>query len=271
MRSRSLPPLPRILRRARVLLAVYFANVMQYRAEIFMWALSNLMPFIMMGLWVTASDGGDYALTSVEFAQYFVAMFLVRQFTIVWVIWEFEWHVVEGRLSPFLLQPMDPVWRFVATHIAERGARMPFTAGLLVLFFVLYPEAWWVPGLDDAALALAATVMAFALRFLMQYSLAMACFWVERAAAMENMTWVFYLFLSGMIAPLEIFPEPVRQIALWTPFPYLIYFPSRMLVDSSAVNLTQGFGVLALWIVAFFVLNRVLWRLGLKHYSAMGA
>jgi ABC-2 type transport system permease protein len=73
-----------------------------------------------------------------------------------------------------------------------------------------------------------------------------------------------------MIAPLDVFPEAIRSALLWTPFPYLIYFPSNLLIDVP-VPMIQGFSVTLLWIAGLWVLNRWLWRVGLKHYSGMGA
>ena len=80
-------------------LSVYYAHMLEYRAEIFFWVLSGSLPIILMGVWIQASQGGDFALNSVEFARYFFCVFQVRQFTNVWVIWDFEKEVIEGQLS----------------------------------------------------------------------------------------------------------------------------------------------------------------------------
>ena len=81
---------------------------------------------------------------------------------------------------------------------------------------------------------------------------------------------MFYLFLSGMIAPVEVFPESVRAIVLCTPFPYMIDFPANILIGLP-VDLTRGFSLIVGWILVFLGLNRLLWRRGLKRYSGMGA
>jgi len=112
-----------VLRKARVLLIVSYAQMVEFRSEIFLWMLASIFPFIMMAVWVKAGRSDSYVMSSAMFAQYFIAVFIVRQFTIVWVIHEFEYQVVEGRLSPLLLQPIDPVWRHVARHIVERLTR----------------------------------------------------------------------------------------------------------------------------------------------------
>jgi ABC-2 type transport system permease protein len=260
----------KIIKQAQVFLSVYYAYMLEYRAELFLWALSGTLPLILMGVWTKASQTGQFGLQPADFARYFLTVFLVRQITTVWVIWEFEKEVVEGRLSPRLLQPIDPVWHHVAGHLAERLARLPFTLMLVLLFFLLYPEAIWQPNLGKALLFIPILGLAFILRFLTQYTFALFAFWTERASAIEQIWFLFYLFLSGMIAPLEIFPAAVREIALWTPFPYLIHFPAAILIGLP-VDIVRGLLVMLGWIILFFICNRWLWRQGLKQYSGMGA
>lgn len=259
-----------MIRTVGALLSVYYAYMVEYRAELLLWALSGSLPLIMMGVWTEASQQGSFVLTPIDFARYFLAVFLVRQFTVVWVIWEFEREVVEGKLSPQLLQPIDPVWRHFFSHIAERLARLPFVFGLIALFFVLYPQAFWIPDPLSALLAALVIAMAFVLRFVIQYTFALFAFWTERAAALEELWFLLYLFLSGLIAPLEVFPPGVRAFVLWTPFPYLVNFPASLLVGLP-VDVPRGIAVMLAWGIAFFVLNRWLWRRGLKQYSGMGA
>lgn len=260
----------RIFKKAVTFLSVYYAYMIEYRAELILWVLANSLPIILMGVWIQAAQGGRFDLSPVDFARYFLTVFLLRQITVVWVVWEFEREIVEGKLSPRLLQPIDPVWHHIASHISERAARLPFTLLLLVIFFLLYPQAFWLPNVVNILLFMLAAVLAFALRFIMQYSFAMLAFWTERASAVENFWFLFYLFLSGMIAPLEVFPPSVRAVVLCTPFPYMIDFPASILVGLP-VDLGRGFLSMVGWILVFLGLNRLLWRRGLKRYSGMGA
>lgn len=257
-------------RKSKTLLQVYYAYMLEYRAELVLWAIAGLLPIILMGVWTQAAQGGGFGLTPDEFARYFLMVFLVRQLTVVWVIWEFEREVVEGRLSFKLLRPMDPVWDHVASHLSERVARMPFALLLLAIFFLLYPGALFVPSWEGILLGMIATAASFAMRFLMQYTFALVAFWTERASSLEEVWFILYLFLSGLVAPLSVFPEVVRSIALLTPFPYLVYFPASILAGQP-VNIGQGFLVLLAWASFFFILNRWLWRKGLRQFSGMGA
>lgn len=258
------------LRKALVLLSVYYAYMVEYRAELFLWVLNSSLPIILMGVWMEASAQVDLPLSGIEFARYFISVFFIRQLTLVWVIWEFEKEVSQGKLSFALLQPIDPVWRHVASHVSERFARLPFSIFLVICFFLIYPEAFWIPSFPQIFFCILMTAIAFCLRFLLQYTFAMAAFWVERAGAIEQIWFLFYIFLSGYIAPLETFPPIIRDLALLTPFPYVVYFPSAILMGLE-VNLWQGLIVMGVWITIFYFLNRYLWRKGLKHYSGMGA
>jgi ABC-2 type transport system permease protein len=115
-----------------------------------------------------------------------------------------------------------------------------------------------------------ASACSFALLFLIQYTLAMFAFWTEKASSIQEVWFLVYLFLSGAIAPLEIFPPVVRSIALCTPFPYILNFPASILVGLK-VDIINNFGIMFLWGMFFAIVNRWLWRKGLRRYSGMGA
>ena len=259
-----------IFKKIQTLITVYYAYMVEYRSELILWVLSGSLPIILMGVWIQAATVGNFSLQSLDFARYFFAVFLARQLTVVWVIFEFEKEVVQGKLSPRLLQPIDPVFHHLSGHISERFARLPFVFVLIGLFFILYPQAFWIPTFPNLLLFILAVFLAFILRFLIQYTLAMLAFWTERATSVENFWFLFFLFLSGMIAPLEVFPETVRNIAMLTPFPYIINFPASILVGLP-VDLTRGFLSILSWLLIFLIANRLLWRAGLKRYSGMGA
>lgn len=260
--------LQRPLRIIPTLLSVYYAYMVEYRAELMFWVLSGSFPLILMGLWQEAARSGQFELTPNQVVRYFLAVFVVRQLTVVWVIWDFEREVLEGKLSPLLLQPLDPGWRHFLSHLAERLARLPFIIALVGLFLWLYPEARQTP--SHPLWGLGAIGLAFCLRFLMQYTYAMVAFWVERATAIEQFSFLLYTFCSGMVAPLTLFPETVRAAVFWTPFPYLIYVPASLIVGLP-VNIGKSMIATILWCLVFWGLNRWLWRRGLKRYSGMGA
>jgi len=259
-----------IIRKAKTLIITHYAHMMEYRAEILLWILAGSLPLILMGVWIEASQQTNFGLNSVDFARYFFTVFLVRQFSTVWVIWEFEREILEGRLSLRLLQPLDPGWHHFSMHVSEKITRFPLSLLLAVFFFWLYPQAFWVPTWSNLLLGILVVILGFILRFLVQYTFAMCAFWTERASALEQFWFLFYIFLSGLIAPLEVFPPEFRAFVSWTPFPYFLHFPAALLIGLP-VDVGKSLAVMIAWGIFFYWLNRRLWRLGLKRYSGMGA
>ena len=255
---------------ARALLGSQYALMLEYRAEIALWALSGLLPFIMLALWSQAPAGAALGLNGAQLGHYFLSAYLVRQFSVVWVVFAFEEDALLGRLSPYLLQPLHPLWRYVAAHLAEQLTRLPFAAAIAALFFLVNPGSFWLPSPGAFLLAWLATLLAFTIAFLLQSLIAALCFWSEKASALERLLFVPFLFLSGLLAPLAAFPEPLRSWAWRTPFPYLIDFPARLLAGLP-VPLAAGFAGQLLWIGLLLPLVLLLWRAGVRRYTAMGA
>jgi ABC-2 type transport system permease protein len=258
------------LRAFRAQLITAFALTTTYRAEIVLWALSGSLPIILMGVWGEAARSGRFGYTPIDMVRYFVAVLVVRQLTFVWVIWEFEESVVSGSLSHHLLRPIDPVWNLLANHLAERIARFPLVLVMCALCFWLHPGSFFVPDLASLGLAALAIALAFACRFVMQFTVAINCFFSERASSLESLAFVAYTFLSGMLAPLDLYPEAVQSFARWTPFPYLVFVPARLLLGDHT-DVARAIGVPLAWTLGFLLLQRWLWRKGLARYSAMGA
>lgn len=254
----------------RALLITQYANMLEYRVEIALWAFSGVLPFIMYALWSSSAVGTSLDFGSEGLARYFLSAFLVRQFSVVWVVFAFEEDALLGRLSPYLLQPLHPLWRYVATHLAEQATRFPFALGIAGVFFLLNPASFWLPNPGQFLLSWLATWMAFAIAFLLQSLIASLCFWSERASALERLLFVPFLFFSGLLAPLATFPTAVREVAQWTPFPYLIDFPARLLAGLQ-VDVVNGFLAQLIWIAILLPLVLFVWRAGVRRYSAMGA
>lgn len=270
--------------RIRTLLSVYYAWMLEYRAELFLWAVSMSLPLIIMGVWISASGNApeSYPFGPAGFARYFIAVFVIRNLSAVWVIHEFEMDVVSGRLAPMLLQPIHPLWRYVAAHLGEQWARMPLAALLVGLAIWLMPISLasdpvtgpWRPTLLGTAGALIAIYAGFAMRFLMQWAVSLLAFWVERVEKLDALIYMPYIFLSGTLAPLEVFGPAVREAIMLTPFPYTVWLPATLLINPSAIDaalLGQAVLVMAAWGLGLWVLCAVLWRQGLKRFSAMGA
>ena len=252
------------------LLKVQYSNMLEYRVEIALWAISGIIPFFMLNIWINNDLSESINLSNVMLSRYFLSAFFVRQFSVVWVVFTFEEDALLGKISPYLIQPLNPFFRYFAQHIAEQITRLPFAVMIAFIFFLFNRESIWVPSLYIFLLSCIATFFSFLIQFLIQSIIACLCFWTEKASSIERLLFIPTLFLSGLLAPVVSFPEFVRSWIYITPFPYLIDFPANLL-SGNITNFFPGLVMQIFWILVLFPLFNKIWLLGVKKYSAMGS
>jgi len=246
-----------------------------YRGALVIWLLGLLIePIVYLVVWTTVARGqggqvGGFAAG--DFAAYFTILMIVNQLTFTWHFHFFEWRVRNGFFSPMLLRPVHPIHNDVAENLTFK--MLTFTVvGPVALFLLatfgatLHPEPWhliaFVPTL----------VLAMVLRFLLEWTLALAAFWITRTVALNQAYYVAVLFLSGQVAPLSLFPPAVQAVASVLPFRWMVAFPVETVLGRLAPGeVLAGFGAQLGWIIVSLVLMRVIWRAGIRRYSAVGA
>lgn len=252
-----------------------FASMVQYRASLVIWMISHVLePLVYLLVWsaVSITGGGsvgDY--TTREFAAYFIVLMLVNHVTYTWIMYEFEYRVREGTFSVALLKPVHPIHSDIADNISSKLITLPLmmliALGLAAMFHPLLGPSMWA-----IVAAVPVLILAFMVRFLLEWTLAQSAFWTTRVSAINQIYFVLVLFLSGQIAPLALFPAPIQLVAAILPFRWMIGFPVELLLGRlSPLQIVTGLGAQAVWLAIGFALFRIVWRAGIRVYSAVGA
>lgn len=251
------------------------ASMLQYRAALVIWLIGHVLdPLIYLVVWsaVSRSRGGSVGgYGTAELAAYFIVLMLVNHATYTWIMYEFEYRVRHGMLSFALLRPVHPLHADLADNISSKVITLPLIlAAAAVLALIFRPAVHLVPW---AVVAFApALLLAFVLRFLMEWMLALAAFWTTRVSAVNQTYFVVMLFLSGQMAPLTLLPRPLQIVAAALPFRWTTSFPVELLLGKVDFPLAlAGIGVQIAWLLVCLVLLRVVWRAGVRVYSAVGA
>jgi ABC-2 type transport system permease protein len=259
-------------RKARALFVHAFAMMTEYRAETIIWMISGSLPLVMMAVWISLAAAGPVGgYDAADFAAYFLIVFLVRQLTVVWVVWELDREIRLGELSPKLLRPIDPLWGHVVDNLAEKVLRLPLILVPVVIGLLLTGA---LPPLTLTSLGGFVLLVggAWVVRFFQQYATGLLTFWTDQTVGLERVWFSVSMVLSGALAPLDLFPAAVRAVLPFTPFPYLVDLPVQALLGRlSGGELLTAFVVQAAWGAAFVLGTRLLWRRGLRRYGAVGA
>ena len=262
-----------MLRKYWVMLKINWSLILEYRAGMMIYILSNTLPLVMLAVWITIADAGPVGKYGpAEFISYYLALLLVRQMTSVWVAWELDYDIRMGELSPKLLRPMDPIHNHLALHLADKLFRLVTVVPMILLVAVIVPGVSYPGDVVTVSLFLFSMACALAIRFVIQYFIGLLSFWITQSLAINEMAYAGMLMLGGMIAPLDLFPPAVGRVADVLPFRYMLSLPVELLLGR--VTGPERFfvvGIQILWLAAFTIAYRLLWQIGLKHYSAVGA
>ena len=97
-------------------------------------------------------------------------------------------------------------------------------------------------------------------------------FWTTRSFSFWEI-WIGLTFLlGGQVAPVELLPGFVQNLATALPMRYTLGFPIEVLLNRlDAGELALGFALQLVWLIAAALIVRQVWRAGIRQYSAVGA
>jgi ABC-2 type transport system permease protein len=221
------------LQKYGAVMRVSIANNLAYVMEVFFRALLLVvLVFILSQLWrATFSARGATVLSGFSISD--MVWYLVAAETIAMSLpaltRRIDQEVRSGQLAYLLGRPSSYVFYNFAQYLGERLVRLTINAvvgSILALIVVGLPHFTWM-GILAWPLV---TFLALCIDFVAYFSIGLLAFWTEETASFALIFSRLTLVLGGVLAPLEIFPEPLRSIAQALPFSTILYGPSRTLV-----------------------------------------
>ena len=251
-----------------------FASMFQYRAALLIWMIGQVLePLVYLIVWsnVSNSNGGSVGnYTTGAFVSYFVVLMLVNQFTYTWLMFDYEWRIREGIFSFALLKPVHPIHSDIADNLMTKAIQLPvLTVIAIILAFTFHAALSVTPWV--ILLFIPALLLAFGVRFLLEWTLAQAAFWTTRVSSINQLYFFMLLLFSGQIAPLSLLPHSIQIAAKILPLYWTVGFPTELLLGKLTLStVLTGIGIQIVWLIIALFLVRVIWRLGTRAYSAVG-
>jgi ABC-2 type transport system permease protein len=274
---RSVPA--RFLREAGKYAAIFRIELRQLTAYTWDFVLSNitvvLFFYILIQVWrVTVSPASVASLPGESFTWSRLIWFLAAGQTLYFAVQSeaqlaIENDVISGNIAVTLARPYD--------YLLARFAVV--MANTLLSFVVVFPAAcavaWVAAGsVEITPLGVLFFILAFLLRTLLYFAVqaiaGLATFWIEKATAFVWITGLLILIFGGGAVPLGFWPSWAQRVAELTPFPAMMYYPAKLLVDPDPAFALMALVRGLIWLVILGGIVAAIYRRALRRLDLNG-
>jgi ABC-2 type transport system permease protein len=260
------------------ILRISLVERLTYRGDFFLSTILRFLPMVTtILLWEAIYEGSGQAELSGfnlrEMIAYLLLVHISRMFSSMpGLAGGISRDIRQGTLRKYLLQPVEMIPYLLSYRGAHKLAYIATSSLPYALLFFLcrgyfdgFPDAWTMVGY------IASLLLGFLLGFFFEAMMGMVGFWFLEVTSLLYVVNTLNFFVSGHMFPLDILPPFWVTLLKALPFHYLAYFPAAVFLGKiQGQELLTGLLVEITWVVLFAVLARVLYRVGLRRYSAYG-
>ncbi|MEM1486163.1 ABC-2 family transporter protein [Oscillospiraceae bacterium PP1C4] len=240
----------------------------------FFWTLAlgwMMMPIIYMLVWVVAAGNGSvFGFTKNDFVVYYTVLIFVNQLTYPVSHWTVGDSIFNGTFSNWLLRPLPPIYEAIASDIAVKVICVPFTAvftlGMVIIFGIQISLT-----AINSLLFIVCLLLAQILRFMLAYTLSLLALFTNKIHSFLSINDILIFLFAGQVIPTMLLPGIIRNISFVLPYRYMLGFPIEILLGKlSDTQVAFGMSIQLIWILIVLMLNLIIWKKGIRHYSSIG-
>jgi len=255
-------------------ISLVFQDNAVYRFNNFLFIATQILIFgVFFYLWSSiyhqGGQIGNYTLNQLIF-YYLTVEFLTIIFTHD-IAQKINRVIQEGELSNFLVKPINYfIYNFAGLigNIAYLAIMALLIFGIIFIGLNEYLNISF--GLSNFFLFMLLAFLGFIIDFLFFYLIGVSTFWFGQIIGIDYSIALIINFLEGKIVPLDILPPFMINLSSWLPFKYLTFIPISVLNGRIEFSLSLVLIPLS-WIIFLYLLNMIVFKIGLKKYEGFGA
>lgn len=261
------------LRQWAAVVRIYLADLLAYPATVTIWVLTDVVGAVVGPLvWLAAKHQGQIAgYTPEALVLYYVSMLLVGGFVTSHFMWDIGMEIKEGQFTAHILRPLSYLEYTLCRNFAWRLGRTAVTMPWFLLIAFAYAATLGSSPVHWGWETWASILLGHLVSISTVLALAMLALYVEEARTVFELYYLPMLFLSGQMFPVAMLPSWAQGLVRSTPFYYTTGLPTEILVGKvSGAQAHAGMLVQAAWVVGGLVLYSLLFRGGMRRYTAVG-
>lgn len=262
----------------RIVKAFFITNLKNfsaYRGAIIVWTITGIISVgIGLLIWLSAGNSVVGGYTRNEIVSYYVALFFFDHIC-GWFIFSGVRHNIQlGEINNFLVKPLSYIQAKVGDETSFKIVSLVIIsiAGAILVPTLIgngvhiqfYPDIRWL-------FLLLAIPGAIITSFLFNFCMGLLGFWFTETNYVNYLYWTVLPLLGGYFLPTSFLPQTLERLNWFLPFRYQLSLPLEILLNRLPLSqLLQSLLIMFIWNIILFKLYKIMWKKGLRSYSAFG-
>lgn len=252
-----------------------FQQGLEHRVDFFIgmvgWSTRLMISaFLFMAVFQHRTTIGNY--TFQDTMLYFLIVQLIMTFSFVRVEFNICNDIQNGNFSNYLVKPISYLGYQISSELGRNMVRSLFGVGIFGIIIALFKPDFYINlPYNHLPLMLLSILFSFFISTFLTSLIALLSFWLISAQRVIYMFFAIQSIFSGMLIPIQFFPETFQRILSYTPFPYIFHYPAQMMIHpGTAMENIKILAIQLLIVIIELGFLKIMLSLGMKKYEATG-
>lgn len=256
---------------------IHLHRVIENRSRSLVWTLLAIFnPLIYLCYWLAVYKSNGVAIQNwsmSEIVSYYLLLSVGGSILLAHIDESVAIEdIYEGGLVKYIIRPFSYFWD---QYFGELGWRI-FQGGIGVIIFIFL--SLFFNSLSNLVsdpilifMTIISIILAYTLSFIFKMILGFSAFWLTEFRGIQSTTEIVILIFAGFIVPLHFLPSMLKEISLFLPFAYMVYYP--IIAVQGALDILEMLRVIGMqifWIGFFGCVYRIVWSKGIKLFTGVG-
>lgn len=256
---------------------VFFLTIKEYfvyRLNFVIWRLRVFLSFLVtFFLWTSVFENttrfgayGKSQLISYIFFVNILSSFVLGTRTI-----DIATDIVNGTIMNYILKPINFFKYYLIRDLADKLLNLFFVFfEVWILIYLFHPPITLPLSTNYLLLTTIFLLIGTLIGFYINLCISFMGFWSNEVWAPRFLFMTVVFLVSGSYFPLDLLPSTLYYLFLLTPFPYLFYLPTQILLGRLDLITPTMIVSSLFWLFFSWYFANCLWLKGNKSYNFFG-
>ena len=231
---------------------------------------------VQLSIWnaVFSTKGSIGGMNLTHMVTYYGIAAIINYVVFDFADWNLQMLIRTGKFMTFLLRPLSHRYFALSQKVGHR------TLGFLLEFIPVYLIFWAAFGIRlipaNLFWSILSLLLSFIMVFFINYCVGLTAFWFTNTGGIRGVFHIFRDLCAGVFVPLSFFPGWVQHVMFYLPFQFMTYVPVRVFTGSyelagHSLEIPKLVGIQALAVASMWAISELMWRLGIRRFTGVGA